>query len=231
MSDLREGGDLSRKIQAPRRAWLVVNLVVTAVLLPALFMARGDTGPDHQAVRAGTFDTVAVSATAGAGATAQGADVEAILDELAPVPTTAPPTTAPPPTTTTTARPRPRPRPRPTTTAAPPAVRPAQAEPAPTTTTTRPPSTTTSAKPGDPPARTESGKATWYHQRSGICAHKTLPFGTKVTVTNTRNGRTTQCTVGDRGPFVEGYIIDLAPEQFDQVSSRSAGVFPTKITW
>ena len=96
MSDLREGGDLSRKIQAPRRAWLLVNLVVTAALLPALFVARGDSGPDHQAVRAGTFDTVAVSAMAGGAATGDRADMEAILDELAPVPTTASPTTSKP---------------------------------------------------------------------------------------------------------------------------------------
>ena len=52
-----------------------------------------------------------------------------------------------------------------------------------------------------------------------------------VTVVNTRNGKSTRCRVGDRGPFVAGYIIDLAPEQFDQISARSAGVFPAKISW
>jgi rare lipoprotein A len=42
-------------------------------------------------------------------------------------------------------------------------------------------------------------------------AHKSLPFGTKVRVTNKRNGRSVTVTITDRGPFVRGRVIDLTP--------------------
>ena len=42
-------------------------------------------------------------------------------------------------------------------------------------------------------------------------AHKTLPFGTKVRVTNKRNGKSVVVRINDRGPFVRGRVIDLTP--------------------
>jgi len=42
-------------------------------------------------------------------------------------------------------------------------------------------------------------------------AHRSLPFGTKVRVTNKRNGRSVVVTINDRGPFVRGRVIDLTP--------------------
>jgi rare lipoprotein A len=42
-------------------------------------------------------------------------------------------------------------------------------------------------------------------------AHKSLPFGTKVRVTNKKNGRSVVVTITDRGPFVRGRVIDLTP--------------------
>jgi rare lipoprotein A len=42
-------------------------------------------------------------------------------------------------------------------------------------------------------------------------AHRTLPFGTKVLVTNASNGRSVSVTINDRGPFVRGRILDLTP--------------------
>jgi rare lipoprotein A len=42
-------------------------------------------------------------------------------------------------------------------------------------------------------------------------AHRTLPFGTRVRVTNHRNGRSVVVRINDRGPFVAGRIIDLTP--------------------
>jgi len=42
-------------------------------------------------------------------------------------------------------------------------------------------------------------------------AHRTLPFGTKVRVTNQNNRRSVVVTINDRGPFVRGRIIDLTP--------------------
>jgi rare lipoprotein A len=42
-------------------------------------------------------------------------------------------------------------------------------------------------------------------------AHRTLPFGTKVRVTHRKSGKSVVVTINDRGPFVRGRIIDLAP--------------------
>ena len=42
-------------------------------------------------------------------------------------------------------------------------------------------------------------------------AHKTLPFGTMVRVTNKRNGKSVVVRINDRGPFVRGRVIDLTP--------------------
>lgn len=49
-----------------------------------------------------------------------------------------------------------------------------------------------------------------YDMFSVSAAHKTLPLGTKVRVTNMENGRELEMTVNDRGPFVDGRIIDLS---------------------
>jgi len=42
-------------------------------------------------------------------------------------------------------------------------------------------------------------------------AHRSLPFGSKVRVTNTKNGQSVVVTITDRGPFVPGRVIDLTP--------------------
>jgi rare lipoprotein A len=42
-------------------------------------------------------------------------------------------------------------------------------------------------------------------------AHRSLPFGTKVRVTNTKNGNSVVVTINDRGPFVRGRVIDVTP--------------------
>jgi len=42
-------------------------------------------------------------------------------------------------------------------------------------------------------------------------AHRTLPFGTMVQVTNTRNGRAVVVRINDRGPFIRGRVIDVTP--------------------
>ena len=42
-------------------------------------------------------------------------------------------------------------------------------------------------------------------------AHRTLPFGTNVTVVNNANGRAVVVRINDRGPFVRGRVIDLSP--------------------
>jgi len=47
--------------------------------------------------------------------------------------------------------------------------------------------------------------------RALTAAHRSLPFGTKVRVSNRKNGRTVIVTINDRGPFVRGRIIDVTP--------------------
>jgi len=57
--------------------------------------------------------------------------------------------------------------------------------------------------------RTANGE---YAHASGLtAAHKTLPFGTRVRVTNERTGRSVVVRINDRGPYVHGRIIDLTP--------------------
>jgi rare lipoprotein A len=48
-------------------------------------------------------------------------------------------------------------------------------------------------------------------------AHKSLPFGTMVQVTNKKNGRTVTVRINDRGPFIRGRIIDLTPAAASQL--------------
>jgi rare lipoprotein A len=57
--------------------------------------------------------------------------------------------------------------------------------------------------------RTASGEVT--RASSLTAAHRTLPFGTLVRVTNQRTGRYVIVRINDRGPFVRGRIIDLVP--------------------
>jgi rare lipoprotein A len=62
---------------------------------------------------------------------------------------------------------------------------------------------------------TESGHGTASGARLNpgalTAAHRSLPFGTKVRVTNSQNGRSVVVTINDRGPFVRGRVIDLTP--------------------
>lgn len=81
------------------------------------------------------------------------------------------------------------------------------------------------------PANSQSGQASWYDYKAGTCAHRTLPFGTVVKVTNLANGRTATCRVADRGPFVEGRVIDLEKGVFSQLAPPSAGVINVRIEW
>jgi rare lipoprotein A len=55
-------------------------------------------------------------------------------------------------------------------------------------------------------------------------AHRTLPFGTLVRVTNVENGRTAVVRVNDRGPFVEGRVIDLSRAAAQQLDMLGQGV-------
>jgi len=68
-----------------------------------------------------------------------------------------------------------------------------------------------------------------YDQDSMTAAHKTLPFGTRVKVTNLRNGKTCEVRINNRGPFVKGRVIDLSVAAAKQIGSINAGVVPVKL--
>src|SRR6202047_3119227 len=88
------------------------------------------------------------------------------------------------------------------------------------------------------PVRAESGLAAFYgggRTASGevtgstglTAAHRTLPFGTKVLVTNVRNGKTVVVSITDRGPYGRGRIIDVshaAALELDMIDSGTAMV-------
>jgi len=57
--------------------------------------------------------------------------------------------------------------------------------------------------------RTANGERALPHRLTA--AHRTLPFGTKVRVTNKRNGRSVVVRINDRGPFIRGRVIDVTP--------------------
>jgi rare lipoprotein A len=73
--------------------------------------------------------------------------------------------------------------------------------------------------------RTASGEVT---VATGLtAAHRTLPFGTSVLVTNVRNGKTVVVRITDRGPYGRGRIIDVsraAAHQLDMIDSGTAKV-------
>jgi rare lipoprotein A len=100
-------------------------------------------------------------------------------------------------------------------------------------------STIAMAEPGSAASYTEaisfqSGKASWYgpgfHGRRTAsderfntnkmtAAHKTLPFGTKVKVTNKKTGQSVVVRINDRGPYAHGRVIDLS-----KASARAIGI-------
>lgn len=67
-----------------------------------------------------------------------------------------------------------------------------------------------------------------FKQRKLTAAHKTLPFGTKVKVTNLNNGQSVKVRINDRGPFIQGRIIDLSKKAAKKIDLVNAGV--TKVT-
>ena len=60
-------------------------------------------------------------------------------------------------------------------------------------------------------------------------AHNTLPFGTKVKVTNTRNGHSVKVVVNDRGPHVKGRIVDVSKRAARKLDLLDAGVIPVRL--
>lgn len=88
-------------------------------------------------------------------------------------------------------------------------------------------------------AHATTGKASYYggrgrtasggHVGAMTAAHRTLPFGTLVRVTNLSNRRSAIVTVNDRGPFVRGRIIDVSTGAANVLGMRHAGVASVSI--
>jgi rare lipoprotein A len=90
---------------------------------------------------------------------------------------------------------------------------------------------------------TQSGIASYYGYGAGsqtasgqrfnpnamTAAHRTLPFGTKVRVTNKRNGKTVVVTINDRGPFIRGRVIDLSTAAAGVIGMKSSGLAPVTV--
>jgi rare lipoprotein A len=90
----------------------------------------------------------------------------------------------------------------------------------------------------------ESGVASYYaHKYHGrktasgerfdmndmTAAHKTLPFGTRVRVTNVSNGKSVTVRINDRGPFVKGRVIDLSLAAAKKLDMVNAGVAQVRL--
>ena len=77
------------------------------------------------------------------------------------------------------------------------------------------------------PQRVASGG--WFNPNALTAAHKTLPFGTRVRVTNLRNGRSVVVRINDRGPYIRGRIIDLSKRAAGVIAMQGAGVVPVRV--
>lgn len=90
----------------------------------------------------------------------------------------------------------------------------------------------------------ETGLASWYgpkyHGRTTAsgerynmfdltAAHRTLPFGTRLRVTNLLNGKQVLVRVNDRGPFVKGRVIDVSYEAAKRLEMTQAGVVRVRV--
>ncbi|MDO4211786.1 MAG: septal ring lytic transglycosylase RlpA family protein, partial [Bacteroidales bacterium] len=68
-----------------------------------------------------------------------------------------------------------------------------------------------------------------FNTDSFTCAHRTLPFGTMLKVTNKKNGKSVVVRVTDRGPYAKGRIIDLTLAAAKKIDMVNAGVTPVEI--
>lgn len=91
----------------------------------------------------------------------------------------------------------------------------------------------------------QHGKASWYGVRcnggtrtasgerlsngAATAAHKTLPMGTKVRVTNLANGKTEVVRINDRGPYTKGRVIDVTEGVAQRLGFYSNGIVSVKV--
>ena len=92
--------------------------------------------------------------------------------------------------------------------------------------------------------KTRKGKASYYGRKfytkkmadgtpmdpqSNSAASKTLPLGTKARVTNLKNGSSTVVEIRDRGPYVNGRIVDVSPQTADKLGLKENGTAPVEV--
>jgi rare lipoprotein A len=96
----------------------------------------------------------------------------------------------------------------------------------------------------DHSGRTQKGRASYYahhfanrkmadgrrmNPNSNVAASKTLPLGSVAKVTNLENGKTATVKIEDRGPYVNGRVVDLAPKVADQLELKKKGVVSVEV--
>ena len=99
-------------------------------------------------------------------------------------------------------------------------------------------------KPAHPAVHEEVGIASWYgprfqgrrmsngkrfDMRKMLAAHRTLPLGSKVKVTNLANGRAVEVTIEDRGPYPKGRLIDLSKRAAQKLGMTKQGLARVRI--
>lgn len=92
--------------------------------------------------------------------------------------------------------------------------------------------------------KTSKGKASYYgaqfagkkmangepmNPRSNVAASKTLPLGTRAKVTNLKNGKSAEVVIEDRGPYVDGRIIDVSPKTAEKLDLKKDGTAPVEV--
>lgn len=96
----------------------------------------------------------------------------------------------------------------------------------------------------DHSGRKQAGRASFYshhfanrkmadghrmNPNANVAASKTLPLGSVAKVTNLENGKTATVKIEDRGPYVGGRVVDVAPKVADQLNLTGRGVVPVEV--
>jgi uncharacterized protein YabE (DUF348 family) len=76
---------------------------------------------------------------------------------------------------------------------------------------------------------TQEGAASWFGADGLVAAHRSLPIGSVVKVTNVENGKSVTVKINQRGPFVEGRIIDLSDDAFERLAPLGKGTIKVKV--
>lgn len=75
----------------------------------------------------------------------------------------------------------------------------------------------------------QQGLASWYASEGLVAAHRSLPMGSVVRVTNTDTGKAVNVRITDRGPWVDGRVIDLSDDAFQRLAPLGKGTIKVKV--